>query len=142
MIYLSFWIINVYSWFGFLQDKGWLISQPKSQRAENSYLIFWPCFVVQDEIVLTGKLWSWACKPVPSPQPHAQKDPVLDYRLCCRCLEILIILSWKGCFVSGIQWDNGEYMWAEVSPSLVTSKGIKFVAHDVWNSERLKESTR
>lgn len=46
-----FWIVSLYSWFRYLQDKGWLISQPKESRAENSYLIFWPCFVVQDGIV-------------------------------------------------------------------------------------------
>lgn len=147
MIYPSFWRVSLYSWFGLLRDKGWLISQPKSQRTEKSCLIFWP-FALLSKMKLCGQQgWFMGSKLVPSLQASGSEGP-------CAWLQALLSRSQNlNNFIS----EQMFYKWHPVrrwricasrkdtrnrsTPPLVAS----FMCHtcDPWCTKfRDKESTR
>lgn len=112
-----FWIVSLYSWFRCLQDKGgWSLSL-KSQRAENSFDLLTLLCCPRWNCMIAG---CCTCKPVPSPQTSCLRrtSAWLQARLSPSQKFHINNCFLKGCFVSGIQWDNGQYVWTEETPTI------------------------
>ena len=73
--YPSFWFVSLYSWFGFLQDKGWLISQPKESKSREFLSDLLASFCCPRWNGMIARLGLWTCKPVPSPQTSHSEGP-------------------------------------------------------------------
>lgn len=93
MIYPPFWIISLYFWLGLLQNEGWLISQPKNQRAETSAWSFDLAFLSKMKLCWQqGKLHGLPTCVI-TPDSMLRRNPVLDFTLCCHFSKFLIIFS-------------------------------------------------